>query len=150
MKDSKFRQIGQFQYAEEAFIYRGKIASEGIEVFVRDHLTINSDPLVSHAIGGVKLFVLQEDYADAMKIMSEINSFSVQETGQPILCPKCGEAKMQLINTIRDLKSLLAFLFSFVFLALPLFVRFKYRCEACGFEKEYKKNNTPKARLRKV
>ena len=72
MENNKFKKIGQFQYSSEAYIYKGKLESEGIEVFVRDNHTVDTDPLISNAIGGVKLFVRVEDYAEAMEILSEM------------------------------------------------------------------------------
>lgn len=142
MKDITFKQIGQFQYAEEAHIIKGKIASEGIEVFVRDHLTINADPLISQAIGGVELFVRQEDYKEAMSILSEVSEFSLDDSGNLNSCPNCGAMEMELVHTIKDFKSFFAFLFSIISFTLPLFVRFKYQCHHCGFETEYKREKS--------
>lgn len=133
-KNQKFKQIAEFQYATEAFIYKGKLESEEIEVFIRDHHTINADPLLSKAVGGVKLFVRKEDYEEALKIISEISNFSVNNQGQLLECPNCGAKKIQMVNTIKDFKSFFAFIFSFLFLTLPIYSRFKYRCEACHSE----------------
>jgi len=57
MEDSIFTLIGRFQYSSEATIYKGKIESEGIEVYMRDTATVDANPLYSNAIGGVKLYV---------------------------------------------------------------------------------------------
>jgi len=45
------------------------LESEGIDCFLKDELTINSDPLISNAIGGVKLQVQEEDYARAYELL---------------------------------------------------------------------------------
>ncbi len=42
MENNKFRKIGQFQYSSEAYIYKGKLESEGISVFIRDNHTVDS------------------------------------------------------------------------------------------------------------
>lgn len=134
MEEIKFKKIGNYQYSSEAFIYKGKLESEGIEVFVRDNHTIDSDPLVSNAIGGVKLFVRQEDYEKAISILAEISKFSVDDAGELIKCPKCGAEKIQLLTTIKDFKSLMSFLFSFLVAGLPFYNKYKYKCDNCGFE----------------
>jgi len=134
MKDDTFKKIGEYQYSSEAFIYKAKLESEEIEVFVRDNHTIDTDPFLSNAIGGVKLFVRQEDYDNAMAILSEISKFSMDDKGELIRCPKCGAEKIQLLTTIKDLKSLLSFLFSFLIVVLPFYNKYKYRCETCHFE----------------
>ena len=132
--ENRFKKIGQFQYSSEAIIYKGKLESEGIEVYIRDNHTIDSDPLVSNAIGGVKLFVDQEDFARAIKVLSEISAFSVDDKGALIKCPNCGAERIQLLTTIKDFKSLLSFVFSFLMVALPFYNRYKYKCDACNLE----------------
>ncbi|MDR6966751.1 putative RNA-binding Zn-ribbon protein involved in translation (DUF1610 family) [Flavobacterium arsenatis] len=134
MEEIIFKKIGEYQYSSEAFIYKAKLESEEIEVFVRDNHTIDSDPFLSNAIGGVKLFVREYDYEKAMVILSEISKFSVDDKGELIKCPKCGAEKIQLLTTIKDFKSFISFLFSFLIIALPFYNRYKYKCEKCNFE----------------
>ena len=134
MKNSKFRKIGQFQYSSEAYIYKGKIESEGISVFVRDNNTVDTDPLVSNAIGGVKLFVFQEDYDAAKEILLDICLFSVDDNGSPLKCPKCAAEKIQLLTTIKDLKSFFSFVLTLFVVVLPFYTRYKYKCEVCSHE----------------
>lgn len=134
MSESTFLKIGQYQYSSEAFIYKGKLEADGIEVFVRDNFTIDSDPMVSNAIGGVKLFVREEDYKRAVEILSEISTFSLDDNGMLIQCPNCGADKAQLITTVKDVKSFLSFLFSLVMVVIPFYNRYKYKCEECEYE----------------
>jgi len=134
MKENTFKKIGEYQYSSEAFIYKAKLESEEIEVFVRDNHTIDTDPFLSNAIGGVKLFVREEDYDNAMLIVSKISKFSIDDKGELIKCPRCGAEKIQLLTTIKDLRSLLSFLFSFLMVVLPFYNKYKYKCEACDFE----------------
>ena len=56
MKDT-FTTIATFPYSSEAQIVKGKLQSEGIQVYLADEYTIDSDPLISQAIGGVKIQV---------------------------------------------------------------------------------------------
>ena len=57
MEELEFKKIGEYQYSYEANIYKTKLESFGIEVFIRDSFTIDANPLISNAIGGVKLYV---------------------------------------------------------------------------------------------
>ena len=135
MEEVIFKKIGQYQYSSEALIYKGRLESENIEVFVRDSHTVDSDPLISNAIGGVKLFVRQENYERAIKIMSEISTFSLDDEGELINCPNCGAKKIRLLTTIKDVKSLFAFIFStLITVALPFYNKYKYKCDDCNFE----------------
>lgn len=134
MQNVIFTKVGQFQYSSEAYIYKGKLEAEGIEVFIRDNHTVDSDPLVSNAIGGVKLFVKTEDYESAIKILEEISTFSVDNEGELIQCPNCGAEKAHLFTTINDLKSFFAFLFTLLVTTLPFYTKYKYKCAACNIE----------------
>ena len=60
-QEEQFQLLRRFQYSSEAIIYQGKLESQGVEVFVRDNHVIDSNPLYSNAVGGVKLYVKTED-----------------------------------------------------------------------------------------
>ena len=133
-----FKTIARFQYTTEAQIIKGRLEAEGIEVFLKDHLTIDTDPLVSNAIGGVKLQVLSKDAMKAQHILSTINQYSLDDDGNQIECPNCSSGKVELFSTITDFKSFFAFLVGFIFGTLPFHTRYKYKCENCStqFSKE--------------
>jgi len=130
MKET-FSKIAVFQYSSEAQIIKSRLEAEGIEVFLYDQFTVDTDPLVSNAIGGVKLKVWQEDEDKAMKILRSISDYSLDNNGHEIECPVCGSPKVELFTNVRGLKSMFFFLFSFLTTALPIYTRYEYRCETC-------------------
>ena len=67
-----FKTIARFEYSSEAQIIKGRLEADGIQVFLSDNLTIDTDPLVSNAIGGVKLKVPTEDAKKAEEILRSI------------------------------------------------------------------------------
>lgn len=134
MGKETFKLIGRFQYSSEAMIYCGKLESEGIDVFIRDNNTIDSDPLLSNAVGGVKLYVYSEDFDKATTVLSTISEFSLDENDNLMVCPKCGEKNIEMMTSIKDWKSLFSFIFSFLFVLLPFYTKYKYRCNNCNYE----------------
>ena len=132
MEDS-FELIKVFPYSPEAFICKGRLESEGITVFLRDHHVIDTNPLYSHAVGGVKLFVASEEAANAREILASIPEFSVDDQGKPLSCPVCHEAKVEMMTSVKGEKSLLGFLPALFFGAFP-FVRYRHRCRNCNHE----------------
>lgn len=134
MEENIFQKIAAFQYSSEAIIIKGKLESEGIDVFIRDNNTIDSNPIYSNAIGGVKLFVRTEDFFKATDILSKISQYSLDDNQKLIKCPKCGSEQIDMVTSIKDLKSFLAFLFSVFFIAIPFYSRHKYKCYNCKFE----------------
>jgi len=67
--------IANYQYSSEAQIFKGRLEAEGIQVHLQDEYTIDTDPLMSHAIGGVKLKVHRE-YVGIFSRISRAKSLS--------------------------------------------------------------------------
>ena len=134
MEKSLFTLIGRFQYSPEAIIYQGKLESEGIEVFMRDIAIVDANPIYSNAVGGIKIYVKNEDADAAKKIMAQISEFSLDDNNQLIKCPNCGAEKIEMMTSVKDIKSLLAFVFSALISIYPFHTKHKYKCQSCKFE----------------
>lgn len=94
--------IKTFFYDHETILYEPTFQAEGINYFLKDQKTIAIDPLVSNAIGGIKLQVREEDEERARALVALIeanNSYSelgtvISVNGQKYEktldeCPKC-------------------------------------------------------------
>lgn len=120
--EGKFYTLCSFEYVADVQIVKGKLESEGIPVFLRDENTLNSDPMISHAIGGVKLQVYSKDKERAIAIYNEIRAYAQDEFGNPIACPNC---KSQKSEAYYERKGIFYKLF-------PFFEKRKYKCLHCG------------------
>jgi len=121
MKDMFFT-IGSFEYPADVQIIKGRLESEGIPVFLRDENTLNSDPLISNAIGGVKLQVYTKHKDMALAIYNEIRAYAVDANGNPITCPNCKAQKSERYYNPKG-----------IFLRLfPFFEKRNYQCLNCG------------------
>lgn len=127
-------EIANYQFSSEAYLFKGKLESEGIEVFLQNENTINTDPLLSTALGGVKLFVNSEDVLQSKQILDAISEYSLNDKWELLTCPNCGSQKIYMTTTIKDIKSFLAFIYGLLTLSMPLFSKQKYKCESCNFE----------------
>ena len=120
--EQEFFTIGAFEYVADVQIIRTKLESEGITVFLRDEYTLNTDPLISSAIGGVKLQVYSRDRDRALAIYDEVRSYAQDDNGKPVVCPNC---RAQRSEVYYSRKKLLHKLF-------PFFEPRKYKCLNCG------------------
>jgi predicted RNA-binding Zn-ribbon protein involved in translation (DUF1610 family) len=132
MEEEKFTLLRRFQYSSEATIYQGKLESQGVEVFLRDQFTIDSNPFYSNALGGIRLFVKTEDFKKASEILDEVSLYTVEDDNQLMKCPQCGAEQIEMETSIRSWKTLwnviwLGFLAS-------LFEKHKYKCQNCKHE----------------
>lgn len=134
MENSKFQKIANYQYTSEAYLFKGKLESEGVEVFLQNENTVNTDPLLSNALGGVKLFVKSEDVMKAKQILEAIPEYSFNDNGELLACPKCGSQKIEMFTTIKDIKSFFAFIYGLITLSMPVYSKHKHKCESCNFE----------------
>lgn len=121
-----FKLVRSYQYSSEAQIFCGKLESEGIEVYLRDNHIVDSNPIWSNAVGGVKLFVREEDFKKASEILSTVSQYSLDEKNDLIQCPNCGAEKVEMITSLRDTKSLVAFIFSLLFVLMPFYSKYRY------------------------
>ncbi|RRQ50307.1 DUF2007 domain-containing protein [Maribacter algicola] len=120
--DGKFYQLASFEYVADVQIMKGKLESEGIPVFLRDENTLNSDPLISNAIGGVKLLVYTQDKDRALEIYNEIRAYALDEKGNPITCPNCKASKSEVYYNRKEI----------FYKLFPFFEKRKYKCLNCG------------------
>lgn len=127
-------QIANYQYASEAYLFKAKLQSEGIEVFLQNENTVNAEPAWSNAIGGVKLFVYSDDVMKAKQVLNSVLKYSLNDDGTVLKCPECGGEKIEMFTTIKDVKSFFAFVYAVITFSLPFYTKHKYKCENCNFE----------------
>lgn len=121
MKDS-FSKLAVFEYSTEAQVIKSKLESEGVKTFLADEKTIDTDPLLSQAIGGVKLFVHNADLERAIEIYNKIRRYRKDKNGNDIHCPKCNS--IHILMAPPNEKNILYMLF-------PFFEKSKHICNDC-------------------
>ena len=120
--ENEFYILGAFAYPADVQIIKGKLESEGISVFLKDEKTLLSDPLISDAIGGVKLQVYAKDKERAIKIYNEVRNYAIGDDGNPITCPNCKAQKSEVYYSRKGIFNKL----------FPFFEKRKYRCTECN------------------
>lgn len=58
-----------FTYPHEANLVKLNLEAEGLEIWMKDELTVQVNNYLSNAIGGVKLYVKEENYDAARQIL---------------------------------------------------------------------------------
>lgn len=67
----KFVTVAVFPLPQNAYIIQSRLEAEGIQVFLKDELTVQTDNFLSNAIGGVKLQVSESNVEAATQILKE-------------------------------------------------------------------------------
>lgn len=77
--------LDTFNYMHEYLTLKLTLESEGIETLLKDELTISIDPLLSNAIGGIKLFVRESDAERALAVYRQFFSNRNQAPPEDII-----------------------------------------------------------------
>ena len=111
-----------FEYSTEAQLIKSKLDAEGIRTMLMDEKTIDADPLLSQAIGGVKLLVFNPDLNAASAIYDAIREYEKDSNGAPIHCPNCSASKILVAPVQRE---------NFFYMLFPFFEKRKLICRDC-------------------
>jgi hypothetical protein len=115
--------LAAFPYSTEAQVTKAKLEAEGISVMLLDEKTVDSDPLISQAIGGVKLLVHNDNVKQALKIYNQIRVYEKDKNGDNIVCGNCESTKILIAEPLRK---------NIFFMLFPFFEKTKYRCNVCN------------------
>lgn len=69
--ENKLVVLKTFNSLAEAYVFKGRLESEGILCFLHDEQIVNMNPFYSQAVGGVKLKVPEDQIEEALKILEE-------------------------------------------------------------------------------
>jgi len=128
--------VKTFDNIIDAYILKNRLETDNIECFIQDENTVSIDPLLSNAVGGIKLKVQEKDYAKAFDIIQELENKPFEDRyGNIIVCPNCGSNQLYKdFNSIQDLKGIISALFSLVLSIFPIYLNKVFRCKKCDTE----------------
>lgn len=108
-----------------------KLQDAGIDCFLKDEHTVTMDPILSNAIGGIKLVVKEEDAEDAKQLLQQFDEAYLRS----VKCPKCGATAINQVNKPGATNFLTAIL-TWAFSSYALAPEQVYQCGNCGFESQ--------------
>lgn len=120
--NNNYKILAVFEYSTEAHVTKSKLDSEGLQTLLMDEKTIDTDPLVSNAIGGVKLLVHNNDFEKAATIYNEIRAYQKDKNGNAISCPKCSSKRILIAPIQRK---------NVFFMLFPFFEKTRHICNDC-------------------
>ena len=114
--------LAVFEYSTEAQVTKSRLESEGLQVILTDEVTIDADPLLSQAIGGVKLQVHTDDFHKAQILYNSFRAYEKDEEGNAILCVKCRSKRILIAPSQEG---------NIWYRLFPFFEKKKYICNDC-------------------
>jgi len=116
----------------DANIIMGRLQEEGINCWLKDENTVTIDPILTNAVGGIKLMVPESQAERTFELLREFRS----ETELILKCPRCGSPNVQSVTTPRKASNWIGVIFGFLSMTLALSGDKVYHCFTCGFEFE--------------
>ncbi|MGB8192167.1 MAG: hypothetical protein WCF67_09625 [Chitinophagaceae bacterium] len=127
MAYTPIRSFDNYLYAN---ILLSRVKDEGYDCYLKDENTVTIDPLLSPAIGGMKLMVLEEDAPTIITLLETLEA----EYLATVPCPNCRQHAIQLIKKTRTSGSFLGALFSQLINGSTQSEQRLYRCSHCGLK----------------
>lgn len=122
----QLRSFDNYMYAN---ILLNRLKDHGFDCYLKDENTVTIDPLLSPAIGGMKLMVREPEAARAKAFLDQVEA----EYLATIACPKCGVKGLQVLTKTTKPKNFLTALLSQLFVGSTEQEERIYRCSNCGF-----------------
>lgn len=114
----------------EASLFANRLKDEGVNAFLKDEFTVTIDPILSNAVGGIKIVVPENE---AVIADSLIKSWKA-EAASSAICPTCGKGELLFVSSGKKPINILTGLFGTLFANYALPVEKKYHCFVCGSE----------------
>ena len=112
-----------------ANIFLTKLHAEGIECYLKDEYTVTLDPILSNAIGGIKLVVKTADESLVKELLERYELDYINAA----TCPKCSNNNFTYI-TKPGATNYLTAMFTWIFSSYAAAPYYVYHCENCGYE----------------
>ena len=81
----------------EAHIAKGVLEEQGIGCWLKDEYTVTIDPILTNAVGGIKIMVAVADAEQAWEILTQLR----QEQKLTVVRPVCDSHNIELVSTPR-------------------------------------------------
>jgi predicted RNA-binding Zn-ribbon protein involved in translation (DUF1610 family) len=116
----------------DANIMMGRLEEEGINCWLKDENTVTIDPILTNAVGGIKLMVAEPQAERAFELLREFR----KQQQSVLSCPRCGSANIEFVTTPRKASNWIGVIIGLLFTNYALSADKVYHCFDCGFEFE--------------
>lgn len=125
-----FVELRTFDNYIEANIVLKKLQSFNINCYLKDEHTVTIDPLLSPAIGGMKLVVHPAHVERAWDLLDKAEETYLKN----IACPICKAHALTTVSVTKKHKCKLAALASMLLKGQSVEIKKLYKCTACGYD----------------
>ena len=126
----EFIPLRSFDNYIEANIVLSMLMASNINCHLKDENTVTIDPLLSPALGGIKLMVHHVHAERAWDLLEEYE----QQYLKTIPCPVCKAHALKIVSVMKQHKCKLAALVSMLLNGRSVELTKMYQCTKCGYD----------------
>ena len=126
----EFTLLRSYDNYVSAHIAKGRLEEDNILCWLKDENTVTIDPILTNAVGGIKLMVESGQAERAAGILR------LQENEYKALhpCPKCGSKNIEVVSTPRKASNWASAIIGLLITSYAPKVDMVYHCFDCGHE----------------
>jgi DNA-directed RNA polymerase subunit RPC12/RpoP len=109
-----------------------RLEAEGIRAYLQDEHTVTIDPILTNAVGGIKLMVTEQQAPRALDLLVQWE----KEYQQAVACPQCGSSNVHHVTQTSNPANWFSAIATWLFGNYAVAVKKVYRCFDCGNEFE--------------
>jgi predicted RNA-binding Zn-ribbon protein involved in translation (DUF1610 family) len=113
-----------------AHIAMGRLEEDGFNCWLKDENTVTIDPILTNAVGGIKLMVAETEAQKAFEILKQLQ----REHKATAACPKCNSHNIEVVSTPRKASNWASAIIGFLFTSYAMPVETVNHCFDCGNE----------------
>ena len=123
----------------DAHLMMGRLKEAGINCWLKDEQTATINPILTNAIGGIKLMIDENDIDQATEILNALKEIKKQS----FACPHCGSHNIEYITTNRKPSNIVSSVITWMLGNYAVGVKQIWHCYDCDeeFEKPVELNN---------
>ena len=126
----QFVPIYSYDNYVSAHIAMGRLEEDNIKCWLKDENTVTIDPILTNAIGGIKLMVASSQAERAVSILRKLEN--AHKALHP--CPKCGSLNIELVTTPRKASNWASAIIGLFITSYAMPVEKVMHCFDCGHE----------------
>lgn len=124
--------LESFENYIEANLVLGRMQEAGINCWLKDENTATLNPILSNAIGGIKLMVDKEELLQAIEILNALKEIK----SKSFSCPYCGSNNIEYITSSTKTGNVLSSFLTWLLGSYAIGIKKVWHCFNCGKEFE--------------
>ncbi|HTD94121.1 MAG TPA: DUF2007 domain-containing protein [Chitinophagaceae bacterium] len=115
-----------------AHLAMGRLEQEGIKSWLKDENTVTLDPILTNAVGGIKLMVAESRAKEAWELLTRLQ----EEFKATLACPRCNSTNIEKVSSPRKASNWISAIGTFLLSSFAIAAEKTYHCFNCSNEFE--------------